>query len=102
MSVWDDRILEWIRENDEKGTPIEMHESDSIRVSKSQISRRCKKLAEHGLLIHVGHGAYIISEEGKGYLDEVYDADAGVWLDGDHAGADGPSGTDTPTGPNGV
>ncbi|EMA18600.1 hypothetical protein C443_18929 [Haloarcula argentinensis DSM 12282] len=40
-----------------------------------------KKLAEHGLLTHVGNGAYVITEEGEAYLDEEYDAEEGVYLD---------------------
>jgi len=75
MSVWDDRILECIRENDGSGTPKALKESGLIRISQTHIARRCKKLDEHGLLQHVGHGAYIITEEGEAYLDEEYDAE---------------------------
>ena len=81
QSVWDDRILEWMRENEETGTPKEVHDSGLVRVSRTQIGRRMKKLAEHGLLTHVGNGAYVITEEGKAYLDEEYDAEEGVYLD---------------------
>ncbi|MDS0253836.1 phage repressor protein [Haloarcula tradensis] len=50
-------------------------------MSRTQIGRRMKKLAEHGLLTHVGNGAYVITEEGEAYLDEEYDAEEGVYLD---------------------
>lgn len=51
-----------------------------IRVSQTHIARRCKKLAENGLLKHVGHGTYVITDEGEAYLDEEYDAENGVYL----------------------
>ena len=86
MSVWDDRILEWIRENEGSGTPKKLKESGLIRVSQTHIARRCKKLSENGLLKHVGHGAYVITEEGEGYLDENYDAEEGVFIDRKRAG----------------
>jgi hypothetical protein len=41
-----------------------------------------KKLAENGLLTHVGNGAYVITDEGKAYLDEEYDAEEGVYING--------------------
>ena len=83
MSVWDDRILEWIRENEGHGTPKKLHESGLIRVSQTHIGRRCQKLAENGLLQPVGNGAYILTEEGEAYLDEKYDAEEGVYIDGE-------------------
>jgi len=85
QSVWDDRILEWIRENEGSGTPKELKESGLIRVSQTHIARRCKKLAEHGLLQHVGHGAYVITEMGEAYLDEEYDAEEEVYLNNEGA-----------------
>lgn len=86
MSVWDDRILEWMRENEGSGTPKDLNESGLIRVSQTHIARRCKKLSEHGLLQHVGHGAYVITDEGIGYLDEEYDAEEMVYLNDGSAG----------------
>nr|WP_089812923.1 helix-turn-helix domain-containing protein [Halomicrobium zhouii] len=81
QSVWDDRILEWIRENEGTGTPKELDDSGLIRVSRTQVSRRMKKLSENGLLRHVGNGAYLLTDEGEAYLDEEYDAEEGVYLD---------------------
>jgi len=73
MSIWDDRILEYIREN-EGGRVGEMYEQDLFRVSKSQISRRCRRLADHGLLRPLGNGVYIMTDDGRRYLDEELDA----------------------------
>jgi Mn-dependent DtxR family transcriptional regulator len=83
QSVWDDRILEWIRENEGSGTAAEMKKSEYIRVHRTQISRRLQKLAEHGLLQEIGNGAYVITEEGEAYLDEEYDAERGVYMNRD-------------------
>lgn len=102
QSVWDDRILE-VTAADEDGvvSVSDLNDHPKIRTSKSNISDRCKILAEHGLLRRVGHGVYMITEEGEGYLDEEYDADAGVWIDENHGEEGGPSAGDTPTGPTG-
>ena len=82
QSVWDDRILEWMRENDGAGTPKKLKESGLIRVSQAHISRRCRTLAENGLLREIGNGAYVITDEGEAYLDEEYDAEEGVYING--------------------
>lgn len=87
MSVWDDRILEWMEENNGSGTPKELKESGLIRISQTHIARRCKKLAENGLLKHVGHGAYLLSEEGEAYLGEQYDAEEHAYINNGGAGA---------------
>jgi len=83
QSVWDDRILEWLQANDGAGTPKKIHDSGLIRASKSTVVRRCQKLAEHGLLNHIGNGAYVITEEGKAYLNEEYDVERGVYMNRD-------------------
>jgi hypothetical protein len=95
QSVWDDRILEWMLENEGSGTASEMKDVDEIQISRSQISRRLKKLAEHGLVREIGNGAYVITDEGEGYLDEEYDAANEVWLNQDHT--NGPD--SAPSGP---
>lgn len=89
QSVWDDRILEWMRENEGTGTPKEIHDSGLVRVSRTQVGRRMKKLAEHGLLKHVGNGAYVITEEGEAYLEERYDAEEGVYIDDNSINGEG-------------
>jgi len=72
MVLADDRILEYIREN-ESGGATEMAESDFVRYSQSYISKRCKKLVNHGLLQDLGNGVYIITDRGEGYLDGEID-----------------------------
>jgi Mn-dependent DtxR family transcriptional regulator len=72
MTIVDDRILEYIREN-EHGSPTEMKEEGPIRYSRQYISQRCQKLADHGLLKPVGNGVYIITERGEKYLDAELD-----------------------------
>lgn len=93
MTIWDDRILEYLREH-EGATVGEMTDSESIRVSSAHVSRRSKKLAEHGLVRPIGNGAYIITDEGEAYLDGDYDAENGVFLNGNGAN-DGPSASGT-------
>lgn len=67
MSLVDDRILEYIHEHD-SGSPKKMKDEGRIRYSRQHIARRCRKLAEKGLLTHLGNGVYIITEEGEAYL----------------------------------
>jgi Mn-dependent DtxR family transcriptional regulator len=95
QSVWDDRILEWIRENDRSGSAAQMKKSDLIRVSRPQISRRLQKLAEHGLVQHLGNGVYVLTDEGEAYLDEEYDAERGVYMNRDMSEEDSGNGADT-------
>lgn len=73
MTLWDDRILEIIR-NSDSGNATDLSKHDYIRVSRSQVSRRLKKLAEHGLLKDLGNGVYIITQQGEQYLDGEIDA----------------------------
>lgn len=73
MTLWDDRILEII--NDEgSGNATELADRRYIRVSRSQVSRRLKKLAEHGLLQPLGNGVYVITNAGEEYLEGELDA----------------------------
>ena len=70
MTIWDDRILETIRKDeDQVGRVSELAEEDTIRISRSSVSRRCAKLKEHGLLRKIGDGVYILTERGERYLD---------------------------------
>ncbi|MEY7850886.1 winged helix-turn-helix domain-containing protein [Natrarchaeobius sp. A-rgal3] len=79
MTIWDDRILEIIR--DEGAKPVgELAKADAVRISHSSVSRRCQKLADHGLLLPIGNGVYDITDEGEAYLDEEYDAENEVYL----------------------
>lgn len=73
MSIWDDRILEFIRENGPSSVG-KLTDSDYIRVSNAHVSRRCSKLAQHGLLHPLGNGVYALTELGEDYLDGNVDA----------------------------
>ena len=72
MTIWDDRILEYIRE-EESGSPTELAGSGYVRVSRQHVSRRMKKLEEHCLLKHLGNGVYRITKRGEQYLDGELD-----------------------------
>jgi len=73
MTIWDDRILEYIQA--EEGASVgELEKSGFVRVSNAHISRRCKKLAEHGLLRPLGNGVYVITDRGIAYLAGDLDA----------------------------
>lgn len=74
MSIWDDRILEYISEHD-GGSVGDIAGHDLIRVSQPHISRRCNVLAEHGLLRALGNGVYVITEDGQKYLQGELDAE---------------------------
>jgi predicted transcriptional regulator len=72
MTLADDRILEYIREEG-SGAPTEMKESEYVRFSAAYISQRCKELVKRGLLQHLGNGVYVITEDGERYLDGELD-----------------------------
>jgi len=68
MTIWDDRILEIMRENGPTSpTPLERHEY--IHIGKSGISKRLNRMSKHGLVQELGNGVYSITESGKMYLD---------------------------------
>jgi len=93
MTIWDDRILEIIREEGAK--PVgDLAKEDDVRISHSSVSRRCQKLAEKGLLLPIGNGVYSITEIGEAYLDEEYDAENEVLLT-DNDSRDGPTASGT-------
>jgi DeoR/GlpR family transcriptional regulator of sugar metabolism len=73
MTVWDDRLLEYAAEN-ESVSAAKVKDLDVFRVSRSTISRRLKKLANHGMLLDLGNGVYTITDEGEAYLDGDLDA----------------------------
>lgn len=80
MTIWDDRILEIICEEGPK--PVgDLTNREEVRISQSSVSRRCQKLADHGLLQAIGNGVYTITEQGEAYLNEEYDAENGVFLE---------------------
>ena len=68
--MWDDRILEVCRNDEDNICKVsELVKNNHIRVSRSTVSRRCRKLAEHSLLRPVGDGVYILTERGERYLN---------------------------------
>ena len=73
MTIWDDRILEYIDEN-ESGSPKELLDSGYFDISRGHISRRLRKLADKGFLNDLGNGVYIMSSRGEAYLNEELDA----------------------------
>lgn len=72
MVLADDRILEYVRENQTAGS-TQMADSGYVRYSQSYISQRCRKLVERGLLEHLGNGVYSITKRGERYLDGEID-----------------------------
>ncbi|WP_251327945.1 phage repressor protein [Haloplanus pelagicus] len=80
MTLVDDRVLEFIREN-ESGSPTEMMEEGPIHYSRQHIARRCRKLADEGLLRHLGNGVYVLTDDGEAYLDGTLDTQNWVRLD---------------------
>jgi Mn-dependent DtxR family transcriptional regulator len=83
MTIWDDRILEIIRDDEDHiGKVSNISKEDGIHVSQPHVSRRCSKLADNGLLRPIGDGVYVITDEGLAYLDEEYDAEKGKYING--------------------
>lgn len=104
MVLCDERILEYLSEHD-SGTPTEMGNSGYVRWTRSYISQRATKLAENGLLTHLGNGVYVITDEGEAYLEEEYNAETGRYVDQNVAESDeenSPAGAEGANGPNGV
>ena len=80
MTIWDDRILEIVNEEG-NGSPTELANREEIHISKSSVSRRLTKLADHGLLQPLANGVYVISAAGEAYLNGKYDAERGLFID---------------------
>ncbi|WP_411965829.1 PhiH1 repressor [Haloferax sp. YSMS24] len=82
MTIWDDRILEYIEENG-SASPSELDKSGYFQVSRSQVSRRLRRLKEKGMLQHLGNGVYVITPIGEDYLEGDLDAEE---LNGENGG----------------
>jgi Mn-dependent DtxR family transcriptional regulator len=80
MTLVDDRVLEYIREN-ESGSPTAMKRDAPIHYSREYVHKRCKKLSEKGLLKDLGNGVYVITDDGKAYLDGDLDTQNWIRLD---------------------
>ncbi|WP_229773976.1 helix-turn-helix domain-containing protein [Halocalculus aciditolerans] len=61
----------------------DLDERLNVDYSTAHIRRRCNKLAEEGLLtrVHPKKAAYVITDEGRAYLNEEYDVANHVYLD---------------------
>lgn len=97
MTIWDDRILEIIRE-DESGTSTELAKRDEIHIAQSTVSRRLQKLSDHNLLRPLGNGVYILTDEGEAYLNGEYDAEKERYIN-DGGSSDEESGAGAADGP---
>ena len=80
MTAADDRILEYLSEN-ETGSPAKMKREGPIRYSRQQINRRCKRLSEEDLVRHLGNGVYVITEDGEAYLKGRLDTENWQYID---------------------
>lgn len=80
MTAVDDRILEYLYEY-ESGSPTKMKREGPIRYSRQQVHRRCKKLAENGLVNDLGNGVYMITEDGQAYLEGRLDTEDWEYID---------------------
>ena len=73
MTIADERILEYLSTS-ETSTPKRMADSGDVRFSRQYIGERCRKLADYGLVQHLGNGVYRITDDGVEYLDGDLDA----------------------------
>jgi len=80
MSIWDDRILEYI---DDQGpsAPKQISDSDYIHVTRQHVSNRIKYLEKKEFLNALGNGVYKITTKGRLYLAGGYDADREEYLE---------------------
>lgn len=73
MTIADERILEHLSQG-ETDTPKGMAESGNVRFSRQYIGERCRKLADYGMVQHLGNGVYRITEDGEHYIVGELDA----------------------------
>jgi predicted transcriptional regulator len=74
MTIADERILEYLSTT-ETSTPKKMADSGDVRFSRQYIGERCRKLADYGMVQHLGNGVYRITDDGKKYLTGELDAE---------------------------
>jgi len=68
MVLLDDRIMEFIDENG-PSLPSNIADDDRIPYGAQHIGNRCRKLADVGLLENLGNGVYVLTADGKSYLE---------------------------------
>ncbi|WP_308219566.1 winged-helix domain-containing protein [Halorientalis litorea] len=100
MTIWDDRILEIISVEG-SGAASELKERDELDIAHSTISRRLKKLSEHGLLNRLANGVYTLTDEGEAYLEGEYDAAKERYINRGENGEDESDGAASEPGING-
>jgi predicted transcriptional regulator len=88
MTSLDDRILEFLHENDPT-TPTKMTTEASLPYSRQHVDRRCKRLHEEGLLKNLGNGVYMITEDGEAYLKGHLDTEDWRYINQDGEDDDG-------------
>lgn len=76
MNLIDDRILEYLNEN-EAASPVEMKKGGPIKYDRAYIGRRCKKLRDEGLIREISDATYMITDDGIAYLEGRLDT--GEW-----------------------
>jgi predicted transcriptional regulator len=67
----DDRILEYLRDND-RAIPSSI--ATETGFTNKHVAQRCELLSEHGLLAHEGNRFYSLATTGERYLDGDLDA----------------------------
>lgn len=82
MVLLDDRILEFLDEN-EAGSPSEIKRGTTTDNSRQHFARRCRKLTEEGLLREISNATYVLTDDGRAYLDGRLDTQRWVRLDDD-------------------
>jgi predicted transcriptional regulator len=73
MTQADERVLEFLHEKDIVASPTVI--AANIDYTAEYISRRCRKLADAGLVQRVGPSNYRLTELGKRYLNGDVDAE---------------------------
>jgi hypothetical protein len=68
MVLADDRILEYLSENESGGATV-IKETGQVPYTRSYLSQRLAKLADYNLVKPLGNGVYRITERGEKYLD---------------------------------
>lgn len=73
MSIVDERVLEYLSEND-PSAPKKIKEQAGIPYTREYVGERCIALADHEFLQPLGNGVYRITDRGRAYLAGEYDA----------------------------
>jgi hypothetical protein len=82
MVLLDDRILEFLDEN-EAGSPSEIKRGTTTDNSRQHFARRCRRLAAEGLIREISNATYVLTDDGRAYLQGRLDTQNWVTLDED-------------------